>query len=828
MGEVYKARDTRLGREVAIKVLPESFSQDADRLRRFEQEAQAASALNHPNILSIYDVGTHGEAPYVVSELLEGETLGERLAGGSLSARKAVDYAIQIAEGLAAAHEKGIVHRDLKPENLFVTNDGRVKILDFGLAKLTRPEVPSGPLTEAPTEAPGTEPCVVMGTVGYMSPEQVRGQPADPRSDIFAFGAVLYEMLAGRRAFQRDTAAETMTAILKEDPLPVRDTGKQVSPETLRVLDHCLEKKPEERFQSARDLVFDLSAVSGRSAEASPRVPLRRPLAWGAAGLALLLIAGGVLLWHRGRNGDALRSPVSVSGRKSIAVLPFQNLSPDPENAFFADGITEDILTQLAKIRDLKVISRTSVMRYKGTRKPMREIAAELGVATILEGSVRRAGNRVRIVGQLVDGSTDEHLWAETYDRELQDVFAIQSEVAQRIAASLQATLSPTEKRRIEERPTENLLAYDHYLKGRELYSRYRKADNEAAIEHFQKALELDPRFALAHAGLGDAYAQRALRFGFPQSWLDSSLEASRKAITLDAELPEGHKALGLVYLSKGAYRESFDANSRAVELSPNHFPAVVNLGSVLFFLGRLDEALPWLQRAFELAPTVAIPANILGAGHDALGDSRRAEASFRRALELQPDLGQTHSRLIWFYIRHRRDRQALEQTRTALRIVPFDPWVMAAGEAELIAGDPRRARELFEQLLPLMKGVRLSRHSSAGVETYLAYLYRQAGRRGEAERLVAESLAADRRNLERGNQDWSAPFDMACVHALKGDKDEAFRWLEQAVEAGWRGWPIGTRSPLLDPLRSDERFGRIEARLEALVGQMRRRAGLS
>ena len=785
--------------------------------------------MNHPNILTIHDVGSHAGAPYVVSELLEGETLRERLAAaGAIPVRKAMDCGIQVAQGLAAAHEKGIVHRDLKPENLFVTRDGRVKILDFGLAKLTHPETIGSPLTGAPTQTAGTEPGVVMGTVGYMSPEQVRGHPADQRSDIFSFGAILYEMVTGRRAFQRDTAAETMTAILKEEPPPLRDSGTQIPPEVVRVLDHCLEKNPNERFQSARDLAFDLSAVSGKPTESGPKRPARSALAWGGAVLALLVVAGGALLWQRGRGNDALQPQAPTSGRKSIAVLPFQNLSPDPENAFFADGITEDILAQLAKIRNLKVISRTSVMRYKGTQKPVREIAAELGVATILEGSVRRAGNRVRIVGQLVDARTDEHLWAETYDRDLADVFAIQSEVAQRIAASLQATLSPAEKKRIEERPTENLPAYDHYLRGREHYYRYRKADNETAIEQFQKALELDPRFALAYAGLGDAYAQRALRFGFPQSWLDSSLEASRKAIALDPELPEGHKALGLAYLVKGAYGESLEANRRAVELSPNPYAAVINLGSALFFSGKLDEALPWTQRGFDLAPTTAISAVVMGTVQGALGDTRRAEASLRRALELQPDLGQAHSGLIGFYLNHRRDREALEQARNALSTLAGDNYVRsAAGVAELMAGDPERARELFERLLPSMRGVRQSRFSGAGVETHLAYLHLRAGRRGEAERLLAESLTTDRRHLEGGNQDWSVPFDMACVHALRGEKDEAFRWLERAVEAGWRGWPLGTRSPLLDSLRSDERLGRIEARVEDLVAEMRRRAGL-
>jgi len=828
MGEVYRAKDPRLGREVAIKVLPASLSQDADRLRRFEQEARAAGALNHPNITAVYDIGSAEGSPYIVTELLEGETLRGRLGVGALPPRKATDYAVQIAMGLAAAHEKGIVHRDLKPENLFVTRDGRIKILDFGLAKLKQPEERAGK-SDLLTATAGTEPGVILGTVGYMSPEQVRGEPADQRSDIFAFGAILYEMLTGQRAFKRDTVAETMTAILKEEQPPLSGSGRQIPTEFVRLVNHCLEKKPQERFQSAGDIAFDLSALPGQPVESGPRAAPRRALAWGGAALALIVLAGGVLLWQRARKPDIRRPPAPASDRRSIAVLPFQNFSPDPENAYFADGMTEDILAQLAKIRNLKVVSRTSVMRYKGTQKPIREIAAELGVATVLEGSVRRAGDRVRIVGQLVDASTDEHLWSETYDRQLEDVFAIQSDVAQRIAASLQATLSPAEKKRIEDRPTENLVAYDLYLKGREHYSRYRREDNETAIEQFQKALKLDPGFALAYAGLGDAYAQRVLRFGFPEPWLDSSLEASRKAIALAPDLPEGHKALGLAYLDKGAYRESLEANRRAVDLSPSHYPAATNLAVALIALGRLDEALPWSRRAVGLDPNNPVSTLMMGSIQDALGETGPAEASFRRALEVQPDLAQANNYLIHFYIRHRRDREALEQSRTALRLAPLGPLSAAAvGQAELLAGDPGRAREIFEKILPSVKGVRIGRISGAGVETYLAYLHLRAGRRGEADALLAGSLTADKRQLESGNQDWSVPFDMACVHALRSEKDEAFRWLDRAVESGWRGWPLGTRGPLLDPLRSDERFKRIEARLATLVSQMRRRAGLS
>ncbi|HEY3202631.1 MAG TPA: serine/threonine-protein kinase, partial [Thermoanaerobaculia bacterium] len=369
MGEVYRARDTRLGREVAVKVLPAAFSADPDRLRRFEEEARAASALNHPNILTIHDVGQREGVPYVVSELLEGQTLRERLAAGALPARKVVEYATQIAHGLAAAHEKGIVHRDLKPDNVFVTPDGRIKILDFGLAKLTTPEGPDEAATGAPT-APGTEPGVAMGTIGYMSPEQVRGQPADHRSDIFSFGAMLYEMLTGRRPFRGASAVETMNAILKEEPPEPSHWRPEVPPAFDRVVRRCLEKSPAERFQSARDLGFALSEAGSAPAIAGVApapAGSRRPgyitaLLGSAAVLLAILFATNV-----GGLRERLRPGGSPQHIRSLAVLPLENFSRDPEQEYFADGMTEELITNLAQIGSLRVISRTSAMAYKGS-----------------------------------------------------------------------------------------------------------------------------------------------------------------------------------------------------------------------------------------------------------------------------------------------------------------------------------------------------------------------------------------------------------------------------------------------------------------------------
>ncbi|HZI66783.1 MAG TPA: serine/threonine-protein kinase, partial [Thermoanaerobaculia bacterium] len=399
MGEVYRARDTRLGREVAVKVLPESLLSDAEALGRFEREAKLVAALSHPNILAIHDVGREGNVSYAVTELLSGETLRERMGTGAVSLRKAVDYGRQIARGLAAAHARGIVHRDLKPENVFVTHDGHVKILDFGLARREAPAPVPG--ASAAATMARTRPGSILGTVGYMSPEQVRGETADYRTDLFSFGCVLYELLFGESPFRAETDVETMTAILREDPPALQRKGA-VPAELVSVVARCLEKKPEERFQSASDLAFVLgliglepgSEASGVSSAAS------RPRASGAS------------------------RTLSDSSRASIAVLPFRNLSPDPENEYFSDGITEEIINALTKIEALRVASRTSAFAFKSKNQDVRQIGEQLGVRTVLEGSVRRSGSRLRVSAELVNVADGYQLWSERYDREMEDVFA--------------------------------------------------------------------------------------------------------------------------------------------------------------------------------------------------------------------------------------------------------------------------------------------------------------------------------------------------------------------------------------------------------------------
>src|SRR3989442_2560366 len=484
MGEVFRARDTRLNRDVAVKVLPKECEADADRLRRFEQEDKTLAALNHPNILTIHDAGVHEGAPYLVSELLEGKTLREVVlstATTALPLRKATEYALQIAHGLAAAHDKGVIHRDLKPENIFVTNDGRVKILDFGLAKLRSADAhirakgtrgceladvgirapDAGASTVVQSAVEFTEPGMVLGTPAYMSPEQVRGESADHRADIFALGCVLYEMLSGTSGFRRNTPVESMSAVLNDTPPELSTTNPNVPVALQRLVERCLEKQPDNRFQSAKDLAFAIEAARDKGSPAPDGRHRDRSMVWRqwrvVFGIAtLLLVAVGVGWWFVHQSGKTTRQVASVPSnstsptassaapagdQKSIAVLAFANLSDDKGSEYLSDGISEKLLNALAKIPGLKVSARTSAFHFKGKDTPIPEIARQLGVAYMVEGSVRRADNRVRITAQLIKAADGFHVWSDTFTRDLKDIFAVQAEIAGLIAQTLQLQL---------------------------------------------------------------------------------------------------------------------------------------------------------------------------------------------------------------------------------------------------------------------------------------------------------------------------------------------------------------------------------------------------
>ncbi|HVQ53681.1 MAG TPA: protein kinase [Thermoanaerobaculia bacterium] len=567
MGEVYRARDARLGREVAVKVLPTLSAGSPEALLRFEREAQAVAALSHPNVLSLHDFGKDGDVSYAVMELLEGETLRERLSAAAIPPRKAVDYAQQMARGLAAAHDRGIVHRDLKPDNVFLTRDGLVKILDFGLARPADVREAGGSGSQgASLTASGT----VVGTPGYMSPEQIRGKPVDQRSDLFALGVILYEMLTGVRAFQGDNAVETMMAVLQTDP-PL-SAGRGVPPELSEIVLHSLEKSPEDRFQSARDLAFALQ---------------REPSSPQTAG------------------ASATTSGAGHSLVASIAVLPFRNMSTGADAEYFSDGMTEEIINALAGIDALQVASRTSAFAFKGKDTDIRQIGRDLGVGTVLEGSVRQAGQRLRITAQLIDVSNGYHLWSERFDREMQDVFAVQDEIALAIAAALKVRLLPAQEASLVAPGTRDIEAYNRYLKGRYFFN---QRASKKAIAEFEAAVAADPRFALAYTGLADAYGTWGFYGGVPTLEASAKARAAvRKAQELEPDSADVHIALGIFDHYYGWDMEREEQHfRRAIELAPKGAEAYSWLACQLSLIPRTEEALEAGRRAVELEPLSA------------------------------------------------------------------------------------------------------------------------------------------------------------------------------------------------------------------------------
>ena len=489
-----------------------------------------------------------------------------------------------------------------------------------------------------------------------------------------------------------------------------------------------------------------------------------------------------------------------------MAVLPFTNLSPDPDNEFFSDGITEDIITQLSKIEGLKVISRTSIMRYRQTDKSLQEIARELDVATILEGTVRRDGERVRISAQLIDAQSDDNLWAETFDRNMTDIFAIQSEVAKQIASNLEAELSPEVRDRIEDRPTTSLAAYDKYLKGRAHYYRYRPEDNEQAIRLFRSAIDEDPEFAAAWAALADALGQLYL-FDQKTETGEEALAAGRKAIELKPELADGHKALGLAYFGRGWYRQSLEANRRAVDLNPNFAPAIGNVGWTSLAIGEVETAVPWLQRSKVLDPSNPVNSQGLGLGFSMAGDQSNAQIWLHDALDSGVRPAMVHASLVFDALYHDQVADALAQARRGLETLPGDPLLLSvAGVAALMNNEPSEARRYLDASVE--SGVPVLRYLQPfSAQTVLGIVLWSAGERTRAEELFEASLRHDRGLLDQKSEDWTVPFDMASIHAVRGESSEALDKLQEAVTAGWRGWPVGANYPAFAGLRDDPRF---------------------
>ncbi len=569
MGEVYRGRDTRLDRAVAIKALPQAFARDPERLARFEREAKLLASLSHPNIGGIYGIEDVGGAPHLVLEFIEGTTLGTKLAAGPLATREALDVCGQIAAGLEAAHERGIVHRDLKPGNVMITPSRAVKVLDFGLAKGGATEGGSSPdLTTSPTIAmTATGQGVILGTASYMSPEQARGKAVDRRADVWAFGCVLFECFSGRRAFPGETPSDVIARILERDAdwtmLPA------TIPSRLRdLVSRCLTKEVDARPRDIGDLRRELSAIA---AEMSSPSVLR----------------------------------IAAAETPSLAVLYFENLASDPESEYFCAGITEDILTDLSKIKGLRVASRNAVSRYRGAPADIAKVGTELGVKAVLEGSVRRAGDRVRISAQLINAADGFHVWAERYDRTLDDVFAVQEEIASSIAKALRGALSPAETRELQRDRPDDVRAYDLYLKGREHYGKYSTESLQQALGLFQEATRIEPNYALAWAGIADCHGQLlAHSAGKDDAELArKGLDAARRAIAIDPKLAEAHKAEALVLRYSGDMAGARAALTRALEVNPRFVPALLNLAIDHFSMGSLAAAERLVRKAIDADP---------------------------------------------------------------------------------------------------------------------------------------------------------------------------------------------------------------------------------
>jgi serine/threonine protein kinase/Flp pilus assembly protein TadD len=764
MGEVYRARDLRLHREVAIKVLPSFLSSDPERLRRFEQEARAAAALNHPNILAVFQMGTYEGAPYLVSELLEGLTLREQVRRGALPVRKAIDYAVQIAHGLAAAHDKGIVHRDLKPENLFVTKNERVKILDFGLAKLMQPtaEDRATTLTGDQKIDQQTEAGIVLGTVGYMSPEQVRGEPTDYRADIFAFGAVLYEMFSGRRAFQGQTAADTMGAILRDDPPPLSQFAHEIPPGSQRIVQRCMEKNPEQRFHAASDLAFALESLSDRGAALSSTSTAGLERSWlrhrmrRVVGLliALVLVTAALLSISSIRSALLGSKPQRI---QSIAVLPLENLSHDAEQEYFANGMTDALITDLAKSSRLRVISRTSIMSYKDTKKNLPGIAHELGVDAIVEGSVMASGNRVRITAQLIEAHTDKHLWAESYERDVRDILSLQDDVASAIATAIQGNVAQSQK---QPRPQVDPDAYRLYLKGMYYWDKRTAEGFQKATEYLNQAIDKDPSFALAYSSLAENYLNLSgYSLASTREVLPKARVAALKSLELDDTLSDAHRALATIYLMEWNFPEAEKKYREALALNPNDAGAHQGYGALLARMRRLDEASVELTKATELDPLWLMHGVYLGNIYYYQRRYDEAVKQYNKVLEMNSEFWLAHGYRAFAYEKQKRFKEADADLQKVLAAFPHTNAKAAVGE-----------------------------------------LYALQAKKAEAHKIIRELK-------ENSKKEYVSDYWLATVYVALGEKDEAFRLLENAYNER-SFWLIDLKvDPRFDDLHSDVRF---------------------
>lgn len=803
MGEVYLAQDTELNRKVALKILPPEVASNRDRMERFNREAKAAAALNHPNIAHVYEIGQSDQTSFIAMEYVDGQTLRELIHSKQTELPKLLRYLQHAAAGLAKAHAAGIVHRDLKPDNVMVTHDGHTKVLDFGLAKLVEPQSgsrPSGSHIATAILQQQSAPGLILGTVGYMSPEQAQGKTSeiDQRSDIFSFGCILFEAITGSRAFEGRDTVDTLNKIIREPPQSIAELNPNAPAELQRIVRRCLAKDPDDRFQTIKELAIELKDVrrdlagggfdttvppprsaagsaSGISASISSRPSSAQSLISGVrqnklasivvAVVAIAVLAGSIIggwIYYHARNTE-----VAI---ESIAVLPFVNQSNDPNAEYLSDGVTESIMNSLTQLPNLKVIPRSSAFRYKNKDVDPLKVGNELGVRAVLTGRILQKDDDLIVSAELTDVRDNKQIWGERYQRKISDLLAVQDEIAKAISANLRPTLSGADQNKLKRHNTNNPEAYQLYLKGQYLWQKFTPADHMKAIEFFNQAVAVDPNFALAYVGLSETYGASATNGWIsPREGYSKGFATARRALELDDSLAEAHTTYGahLMFYNldlANAEREY----KRAIELNPNYEFGYELYSYLLLSMGRVDEGIRMAQRGLEVAPLSTVLADDVA---NALYLARRydeAISQYKKSLEIDPDHYGALFQMAAVYEAKGMHDEAIRQIEKSISVAGRTPGILAM----------------------------------------MGHAYATSGRKAEAQKLLEEINGMSQ-------QTYVSPYDIAILYVGLGEKDKAIEQLTKAYEER-AGWIIYLKvEPIFDPIRDDPR-------VKDLIGRMK------